>query len=150
MEFNLGEHSLQKRLLYLLISLTVLFLIGCSDDEPKEFNLDQLTRVDIQEITPKSDNEFVIMEEKDLDVIREAFEDVEWEPNTMVDIQGERMVEATFFYTYEENVPERLFVYEIYLMKNGSISLQSEKGEEGYGELSTKHAESLKTLFFKN
>ncbi|WNS82278.1 hypothetical protein RRU94_16205 [Domibacillus sp. DTU_2020_1001157_1_SI_ALB_TIR_016] len=141
---------MQQKLAYLLISLTALLLIGCSDKEPKKFNLDQLTRVDIQEITPKSENEFVLMEEKDLNIIREAFKEVEWEPNTMVDIQGERTVEATFFYTYEENMPERLFVYEVYLMKNGSISLQSEKGEEGYGELSKEHAESLKTLFFRN
>jgi hypothetical protein len=141
---------LQQRLVYFLISLTALFLIGCSDEEPMEFNLDQLTRVDIQEITPKSENEFVITEEKDLDIIRETFKEVEWEQNTMVDIQGERTVEATFFYTYEENMPERLSVYEVYLIKNGSISLQSEKGEEGYGELSKEHAESLKTLFFRN
>jgi hypothetical protein len=140
---------LQQRLVYFLISLTALFLIGCSDEEPKEFNLDQITRVDIQEITPKSENEFVIMEEKDLDIIRETFKEVEWEPNTMVDIQGERTVEATFFYTYEENMPERLSVYEVYLMKNGSISLQSEKGEEGYGELSKEHAESLKNTVFQ-
>lgn len=141
---------MHQRLAYFLISLTALFLIGCSDEEPKKFNLDQLTRVDIQEITPKSENEFVIMVEKDLDIIRETFKEVEWEPNTMVDIQGERTVEATFLYTYEENMPERLFVYEVYLMKNGSISLQSEKGEEGYGELSKEHAKSLKTLFFRN
>lgn len=141
---------MHQRLAYFLISLTTLFLISCSNEEPKKFNLDQLTRVDIQEITPKSENEFVIMEEKDLDIIRETFKEVEWEPNTMVDIQGERTVEATFFYTYEENMPERLFMYEVYLMKNESISLQSEKEEEGYGELSKEHAKSLKTLFFRN
>ncbi|MGG3452287.1 hypothetical protein [Domibacillus aminovorans] len=141
---------MQQRLVYFLISLTALFLIGCSDEAPKEFNLDQLTRVVVQEINKGTQNEIIIMEEKDLESIREVFKEIKWEPGSMVDIEGERSAEATLCYTYDKNMPERLFVYEVYLMKEGTISLQSENEEEGYGELSKEHAESLKTLFFRN
>lgn len=138
---------MHQKLIYLFISLTALFLIGCSNEAPKEFDLDQLTRLDVRETT--STTGFVIMAEKDLDTIRETFKKVQWEPDAMVDIQPDRKLEATFFYTYDENMPERLFDYEVYL-KEGIISLQSEKQEEGYGTLSKAQSEKLKKLLFKN
>lgn len=132
---------------FLLIVL-VLFLISCSAEKRKKFDLNQLTKVKVRELNVKAKTEFVIIEEEDFDTIREAFEKVEWEPNTGLDIQGERMVEATFFCTCEENMPELLAMYEVYLMKEGSIFFQSEKEKEGYGELHKEDAESLKYLLF--
>lgn len=141
---------MHQRLVCLFISLTTLFLIGCSNEAPKDFDLDQLTRVDIQEAIPQSETDFsIIMEEKDLDIIRETFKEVQWEPGAMVDIRPDRKVEAVFFYTYEKNMPERLFEYQVYL-KEGYISLQSEKQEEGYGTLNKEQGEKLKELLFKD
>lgn len=140
---------MHQRLVCLFISLTALFLIGCSNEAPKDFDLGQLTRVDVRETIAQPENEFVIAERKDLDTIREAFNAVRWEPGAMADIQPDRKAEATFFYTYDENMPERLFEYEVYL-KDGSISLQSEEEEEGFGTLSKEQSEKLKKLLFKN
>lgn len=139
---------MHQRFVCLFISLNALFLIGCSNEAPKDFDLNQLTRVDIRETIPQSETDFAtITEAKDLDIIRETFKEVQWEPGAMADIQPDRKVEATFFYTYEKNMPERLFEYEVYL-KDGSISLQSE--EEGYGTLSKEQSEKFKKLLFKN
>ncbi|MCM3790496.1 YobA family protein [Domibacillus indicus] len=141
---------MHQKLIYLFISLNALFIIGCSNKVPKEFDLDQLTRVDIRETITQSETDFAtITEEKDLDIIRETFKEVQWEPGTMADIRPDRKVEATFFYTYEKNMPERLFEYQVYL-KDGRISFQSEKQEEGYGTLSKEQSEKLKKLLFKN
>ncbi|WNS78492.1 DUF3221 domain-containing protein [Domibacillus sp. DTU_2020_1001157_1_SI_ALB_TIR_016] len=139
---------MRQRLVCLFISLMALFVIGCSNKAPEEFDLDQLTRVDIRETIPQSKTDFaIITEEKDLDIIRKAFREVQWEPGAMAEIQPDRKLEATFFYTYEKNMPERLFEYEVYL-KDGIISLQSK--EEGYGKLSKAQSEKLKKLLFKN
>ncbi|MEM1504930.1 hypothetical protein RG959_16120 [Domibacillus sp. 8LH] len=89
---------MHQRLVCLFISLIALFLIGCSNEAPKDFDLNQLTRVDIQEAIPQSETDFsTITEEKDLDIIRETFKEVQWEPGATADIQPDRKVESTFF-----------------------------------------------------
>ncbi|WNS78269.1 hypothetical protein RRU94_07355 [Domibacillus sp. DTU_2020_1001157_1_SI_ALB_TIR_016] len=145
---SFGNSVVQEKLIPLVMIVIILLIIGHAIEDQKKFDLNQLARVEVRELYVKTENGFVITEEKDFDVIREAFEKFEWEPNTKMDIQGERTVEATFFYTYEENMPEPLSMCKVYLMKEGSISFQSEKEEEGYGELSKEHAERLTFLFF--
>ncbi|WP_050180568.1 hypothetical protein [Domibacillus robiginosus] len=144
----LEDGLLQLNLVHFLIFLIVLFIAGHAVEEHKKFHFTQLTRVEVRELYPKSENEFLILEETDFDTIREALEKVEWKPNRMVDIQGERAIITTFFYTFEEDRTEALSFYEFFLMKEGSISLRSGKEKEGYGELSKEHAESLKYLLF--
>lgn len=138
----------QQGLISLLIILVVLFLIWCAIEERNKFDLNRLASVKAQEIYLKSENEFEIKEEKEFDIIRAAFDNIKWEPDTTVEIRGERKVEATFFYSNEENKAELFSVYEIYLMKNGNLFFQSEKEEEGCGKLNKEHADNVKSLFF--
>lgn len=65
-----------------------------------------------------------------------------------MEIRGERKVEATFFYTNEENEAELFCMYEIYLMKNGNLFFKSEKEKEGCGKLIKEQADNVKSLFF--
>lgn len=129
---------------FFLISLAAITLYGCSDDA----HLNQLTRIDIQELNTDSDNPLMITEETELERVQQVFQHIDWQPNTMVDIEGEKMIEATFFYQEEEHMPERLSVYDVYLMENGEVAIQSDRSEEGFGELSKEQAEPLIELFF--
>lgn len=129
---------------FFLITLVAIVLFGCSDDA----RLDQLTRIDIQELNADSDNPLMITEETELERVQQVFQHIDWQPNTMVDIEGEKMIEATFFYKEEEHMPERLSVYDVYLMENGKVAIQSDRSEEGFGELSNEQAEPLIELFF--
>lgn len=129
---------------FFLITLVAIVLFGCSDDA----RLDQLTRIEIQELNADSDNPLMITEEIELERVQQVFQHIDWQPNTMVDIEGEKMIEATFFYKEEEHMPERLSVYDVYLMENGKVAIQSDRSEEGFGELSNEQAEPLIELFF--
>lgn len=129
---------------FFLISLAAITLYGCSDD----VHLNKLTRIDIQELNADSDNPLMITEETELERVQQVFQHIDWQPNTMVDIEGEKMIEATFFYQEEEHMPERLSVYDVYLMENGKVAIQSDRSEEWFGELSNEQAEPLSELFF--
>ncbi|OXS77460.1 hypothetical protein [Domibacillus enclensis] len=128
---------------FFLISLAAIVLFGCSDDA----HLNQLTRIDIQELNADSDNPLMITEETELERVQQVFQHIDWQPNTLVDIKGEKMIEATFFYQEEEQLPERLSVYDVYLMENGKVAIQSDRSEEGFGELSNEQAEAAQRTF---
>lgn len=60
-------------------------MIGCTNGIPKEFDLNQLTRVDVVEKNDGSNNkEIVISDEETLRSLREVFGKIMWEPNTKV------------------------------------------------------------------
>lgn len=145
---SLPGRLFQQGLVSLSIILVVLFLIWCAIEERNKLDLNRLASVKAHETYLKEKSEFEIKEEKEFDLIRAAFDNIKWEPDTTVEIQGERKVEATFFYTNEEKKAELFSVYEIYLMKDGNLFFQSEKEEEGCGKLIKEHADNVKSLFF--
>ena len=60
-----------------------MFVIGCTSKAPKDFNLNQLTRVDIEVVKADESYEEAIMitDEETVDELRKIFKQIKWEPN---------------------------------------------------------------------
>ncbi|WP_428907972.1 hypothetical protein [Niallia sp. Krafla_26] len=140
----------KKTHVYLIISLIfAAFLTGCTNKTPKEFHLDQLTRVDVEVVNGnKSDQEDVmITDEETIDIIRKTFDHIKWEPNVQPSMDRKEDVKATLFFKYDENMPDRLFEYQIWFNQNNTATIISNNEKEGYGDLDKVHAQTLKNIF---
>lgn len=127
-------------------------MIGCTNGIPKEFDLNQLTRVDVVEKNDGSNNkEIVISDEETLRSLREVFGKIMWEPNTKVKMIRKEDVKILLFYTFDKNMPERLFKYRIWFNKNNtakiiSATIISNDEREGYGTLDKHSAIILENI----
>jgi PBP1b-binding outer membrane lipoprotein LpoB len=71
-----------KTNIYLIISIIfAMFLIGCTNKAPKEFNLNQLTRVDVEVVKEDGNYGEAEMITETIDVLRKTFKQIKWEPN---------------------------------------------------------------------
>ncbi|MFE7060876.1 hypothetical protein ACFVAD_01830 [Sutcliffiella sp. NPDC057660] len=132
---------------YLLISLVTLFLIGCKDEVSDKKDLHMLSRVDVFPIVEGTKmEEFLIVDEKELSSIRKVFEQVQWTPNVEAEMERMEDFQLTLFYTYNENMPERLFEYKIWFNEDGTATIISNVARENFGKLDKDGAEELKEI----
>jgi hypothetical protein len=130
-----------------------MFLIGCINKVPNKFDLKQLTRIDIEEVNSDGSYEESVMitEEKTLEIIRKIFKQIKWEPNVESKMAREKDVKATLFYKYDENMPERLFDYQIWFNQNNeTATIISNNEKEGYGNLDTENAQALENILLND
>ncbi|KZO00492.1 hypothetical protein [Pseudobacillus badius] len=129
-----------------------MLLIGCINKDPEKVNLNQLTRVDVQVVkTDESYGETVtITDKKTVDNLKKVFKKVKWEPNIEPKIVRKEDVKATLFFEYDQNMPERLFEYEIWFNQdNNTAMIISNNEKEGFGTLDKNNAKKLKNILLK-
>ncbi|MFE4077475.1 hypothetical protein [Peribacillus sp. YIM B13477] len=132
-----------------IINFTSLFvfmvlLVGCIGEEKG-----QLSRVDVQKIDTEGKYEDVVMitDRESIELLMQAFEQIKWD-DKVVKMARKPDVEATLFYTFDENKPERLYEYEIWFNESsGTATIISNNENESYGELDKDNAQALKNNF---
>ncbi|MED4690272.1 hypothetical protein [Peribacillus frigoritolerans] len=132
-----------------IINFTSLFvfmvlLVGCIGEEKG-----QLSRLDVQKIDTEGKYEDVVMitDRESIELLRQSFEQIKWD-NKVVKVARKPDVEATLFYTFDENKPERLYEYEIWFNESaGTATIISNNENESYGELDKDNAQALKNNF---
>ncbi|MBO8173311.1 MAG: hypothetical protein H0Z33_15685 [Bacillaceae bacterium] len=127
-----------------IISLIlVALLFGCTKEEKG-----QLTRVDAQKMNPdgRYSDSVMITDTESVALLRTAFDNVKWSPGTVPNMARKADVKATLFFQFDQNMPERLYHYEIWFNENaGTANIISDHENEGYGELGKEHAIALKS-----
>ena len=73
-------------------------------------------------------------------------EQIKWD-NKVLDMARESDVEATFFYTCDEDMPERLVEYKTWFNENGTVTVVSNAENKSYGKLDKENAKILKNIF---
>lgn len=94
-----------------LLFVLVMLLAACSEQENE-----QLTRVDFQNVNKDGNYEESIMitDKETIDLLKNSFEKVKWEPHTKAEMSRKEDVLAILFYTFDENMPERLYEHRIW------------------------------------
>ncbi|QCJ44596.1 hypothetical protein FAY30_23395 [Bacillus sp. S3] len=142
-----------KKTLMILSIFTIFLttLIGCSKEVPKEFDLNKLTRVDIQLFADEHiDNEIIISEEEKIKTLREVFAKIEWEQNVKANMARKEDVKATLFYTFDKNMPERLFEYFIWFNQGDASATIIDREKNALGTLEKEDAQTLKNILLND
>lgn len=128
------------RLKYIFLLVMIMGLVGCIGE-----GKGKLIRVDVQnygEVVMITDNESI-------DVLRRAFEKVKWEQRIKPSMVRNADVKATLFYSYDKNMPERLYEYGVWFDEPaGTATIISNHEKEGYGKLDNINAGLLKSKLF--
>jgi hypothetical protein len=138
------EVYMKKIINFSFFIVFMLLLVGCMGVEKGE-----LTRVDAQKMNPDGNygETAMITDNESVEILKTAFEQAKWEPNVVVNMVRKPDVKATLFFEFDQNMPERLFGYEIWFVENsGTANLVSNNEKEGYGELDKDSAAILKNL----
>ncbi|TDV97896.1 hypothetical protein B0G66_1341 [Bacillus badius] len=91
-----------------------------------------------------------ITDKKTVDNLKKVFKKVKWEPNIEPKIVRKEDVKATLFFEYDQNMPERLFEYEIWFNQdNNTAMIISNNEKEGFGTLDKNNAKKLKNILLK-
>ncbi|MED4399959.1 hypothetical protein [Metabacillus fastidiosus] len=137
-------------ILHLFIIFTIVAtLIGCSEEVPKEFDLNQLTRVDVHVLTDEN-NEIIITEEEKIKVLRDVLAKVDWEQGVKAEMSRKEDVKATLFFTYDKNMPERLFEYSIWFNEGDALVTIIDREKNAYGRLEKEDEKTLKDILLNN
>ncbi|MGE7840398.1 hypothetical protein ACQKNX_06360 [Lysinibacillus sp. NPDC093712] len=134
---------------FVILLIFVMFLIGCINKVPNKFDVKQLTRIDIEEVNADGSygEPVMITDEKTMEIIRKIFKQIKWKPNVESKMAREKDVKATLFYKYDENMPERLFEYQIWFdQNNDTATIISNNEKEGYGNLNKENAQALENI----
>ena len=127
-----------------LVFLFVFLLVGCLGG-PGE-----LTRINVQVKSESIDKERHIQDAEKINRIKEIMKEVDWDPNTIVDMAREEDVFATFFFDYDKQMPERLIEYRIWWnQSNGSAIIVSSDEDEGYGKLNKENSKELENALME-
>ncbi|KOR87238.1 hypothetical protein AM233_08960 [Bacillus sp. FJAT-22058] len=121
----------------------MVLLVGCIEEKG------QLSRVDVQKIDTEGKYKDVVMiiDRESIELLRQAFEQIKWD-DKVVKMARKPDVEATLFYIFDENKPERLYEYEIWFNESvGTATIISNNENESYGELDKDNAQALKNIF---
>ncbi|MGG3888783.1 hypothetical protein [Metabacillus fastidiosus] len=138
----------------MIINLFIIFMIvttltGCSEEVPKEFDLNQLTRVDVHVLTDEN-NEITITEEEKIKVLRDVLAKVDWEQGVKAEMPRKEDVRATLFFTFDKNMPERLFEYSIWFNQGNASVTIIDREKNAYGRLEKEDAKTLKDILLNN
>ncbi|MGW6302549.1 hypothetical protein [Peribacillus butanolivorans] len=133
-----------------IINFTFLFafmllLVGCMGEDTG-----QLTRVDVQknDAEEKYEEALMITDNESIELLSEAFKQIKWD-NRMVKMARKPDLIATLFYTFDENMPERIVEYEIWFNENGTATIISNNENKSYGELDKESAKTLINILLK-
>ncbi len=128
----------------ILVGLLGIILSACSDKE------DQLTRIDVQKVNEEGNYEDIqiIADKEKINFVEKSLDNVRWEPQTEVNMVKKEDALVTAFYTYDENMPERLNEYKIWFEENDTVTIISNKEDEGYGRLDKENAQNLQNILF--
>ena len=144
---------MKKTNVYCIIFIIfVLFLIGCANKDPNNYDLDQLTRVDVEVVKADESYEeaFIITDGETVDVLRKVFKQVKWEPNAEPKMARKEDVKATLFFKYDKNMPERLFEYQIWFnQSNNTATILSNNVKEGLGMLDKENAQIVENILLE-
>lgn len=123
----------------------MLLLVGCMGEDTE-----QLTRVDVQKIDAegKYEEALMITDNESIELLSEAFKQIKWD-NRMVKMARKPDLNATLFYTFDENMPERIVEYEIWFNENGTAIIISNNENKSYGELDNEGAKTLINILLK-
>ena len=137
----MGEPGMKKKILISFMLLLLILLSACSGQEYKE-----LTRVDVQIVDEQGDYEEaeVITDVETMEILKKTFEKVKWDPSIQAEMVRQEDVFVTLFYTFEEDMPERLYEYRIWFNGDDSATILSNNENEGYGYLDG--ADKLKNI----
>lgn len=134
-----------------IFTICLITLIGCSNEVPKEFDLSLLTRVDVQTFTGENnESELIITEEEKIKTLREVFARIEWEQNVKAEISRKEDVKTTLFFTFDKNMPERLFEYSIWFDQGEASAIIIDKEKNAIGTLNKEDAQTLKNILVKD
>ncbi|MFJ5714313.1 hypothetical protein [Neobacillus sp. NPDC093127] len=134
-----------------IFTIFLITLIGCSKEVPKEFDWNQLTRVDVQIITGEhSDNEIIITEKEKIKTLRKVFAQIEWEQNVKAKMSRKEDVKAILFFTFDKNMPERLFEYFIWFNQGDASATIIDSEKNALGTLDKENAQTLKAILLNN
>ncbi|MCM3089847.1 hypothetical protein M3588_02080 [Cytobacillus sp. AMY 15.2] len=128
----------------ILSIIIILLLCACSKDASNEFDLDQLTRVDI--IEEKSGQEFIITEEEKIKSFRNLISKVEWELDIKPQMAEKEDMTATLFFTHDKNMPERLTEYSLWFGKKDGTVVIYHKEKNALGTLDEENTRALRKL----
>ncbi|MBD8070881.1 hypothetical protein [Bacillus sp. PS06] len=142
---------MKKHLIKLTIaSLTLITLIGCTKGVPTKFDLNQLTRVDVQITAENSNNEIIIFEEEQINMVREIFAGIKWEENVESEMDRAEDMKATLFFRYDKNMPERLLEYFIWFNQENETSIIIDREKNSLGSLDKENTQKLKKILLNN
>ncbi|RKL64877.1 hypothetical protein CR203_23945 [Salipaludibacillus neizhouensis] len=135
-----------KKTMSVIFLFTIMLLAACSGQEEGV-----LTRVDVQKVDKEGDYEEVVMitDNESIELLKKAFEDIKWSPYTVINMARKANVKATLFLEFDENMPERLYEYEIWFNESagagaGAAEIVSNNEKEGYGELDKENTNILR------
>ncbi|MBG9588539.1 hypothetical protein [Cytobacillus firmus] len=132
----------------ILSIMTILLLIGCSKDASNEFDLKQLTRVEISE--EKSEQDFIITEKEKIKSLRKIISRIEWERDIKPQMAEKEDMIATLFFTYDKNMPERLTEYSIWFSEKDGSAAIFHREKNALGTLDKKNGQALRELLNNN
>lgn len=128
----------------ILISVFAFLLTACSGQ-----NEGELTRVDVQIIDAKGEYKedvTIITNNEIIELLNQTFQLIKWE-NKVSDMVRKPNAKLTFFYTFDENMPERLVDYEIWFdEKNNTTTIINYDKDKTYGKLNKEDARKLKQI----
>lgn len=133
-----------KFIKFIFLFVFIIMLVGCMGQKEG-----QLTRVDAQRINSDGNyGEIVMITDKtSIEIIRTVLKSVKWEPNTEAKMSRKADVRATLFFEFDENMPERLVEYQIWLNKE-IVTIISDNPKEGYSEMDKESLGILKSDVF--
>lgn len=141
----------QNTIILSIFFIFLITLIGCSNEVPKEFDLNQLTRVDVQILTGEnSDNEIIIAEDEDIKILREIFAKIEWEENVKAEMVRKEDVKATLFFRFDKNMPERLIEYFIWFNQGNESATMIDREKNALGTLDKEDTLKLIDILVNN
>lgn len=124
-----------------LVSIFVFILMGCSGNEGEDVG--ELTRVDVFKM---NDEEMIIADQETIDVLNQAFEQIEWEQNVKAEMSRKEDVKVVLFMEVDKNMPESLVEYFIWFEGNGTATIIN-RNENSLGKLGEESTSVLKNNF---
>ncbi|QST01010.1 hypothetical protein IMZ31_05415 [Pontibacillus sp. ALD_SL1] len=129
--------------------LLVLFVLFVTTACSGEFG--ELTRVDVQHVTPGEDNAGVdmITDADSIQTIRDVMKEIQWEDKNASMVR-KADVRAVYYYEQEEDMPERLVEYDIWFTDKPVFAvIMSEEEGRRYGVVRPEQGAILRDMFVK-
>lgn len=131
-----------------LLSFTALFLFllivsACSKEE-QLIEKEELTRIDVQKTNENGDITIT-----DKETIKSSLDSVKWEPNVKAEMERKEDLLITLFYTFDKNMPERLYKYRVWFNTDDTATIISDDSTQGYGTLDKDKTNILKRVLLQ-